>query len=60
VNLIAPASGAAFRAPVCVHKSGRTLTVVRGDALAVTGSEEKLVATMLATMMAVRERGIQD
>jgi acyl-coenzyme A thioesterase PaaI-like protein len=43
-----------------VLKAGRTLTVVRGDASAVNGGKEKLVATMLATVMAVRERGIRD
>jgi hypothetical protein len=33
---------------------------VRGDAFAVKAGEEKLVATMLATIMTVRERGIRD
>ncbi len=60
VNLIAPAAGDAFRARACVLKAGRTLTVARGDAFAVRGAEEKLVATMLATLMTVRERGIHD
>ena len=60
VNLIAPASGETFLARASVLKAGRTLTVVRGDAFAVKGGEEKLIATMLATVMSVRERGIRD
>jgi acyl-coenzyme A thioesterase PaaI-like protein len=60
VNLIAPAAGDAFLARACMLKAGRTLTVARGDAFAVKGGEQKLVATMLATVMAVRERAIQD
>ena len=43
-----------------VLKAGRILIVASGDAFAVTGGEEKLVATMLATVMTVRERGIED
>ncbi|HEY1418124.1 MAG TPA: PaaI family thioesterase [Myxococcaceae bacterium] len=60
VNLVAPASGEAVIARGSVLKAGRTLTVVRGDAFAVQGGREKLVATMLATVMTVRERGIVD
>jgi uncharacterized protein (TIGR00369 family) len=60
VNLVAPAAGDVLVARASVLKSGRTLTVARGDAFAVKGSEEKLVATMLATIMTVRERGIRD
>ncbi len=39
-----------------VTKPGRTLTVCAGDVFAVSDGEEKLVATMLTTMMAVSER----
>jgi len=60
VNLVAPASGEVVIARACVLKAGRTLTVVRGDAFAVHDGREKLVATMLATVMTVRERGIVD
>jgi acyl-coenzyme A thioesterase PaaI-like protein len=60
VNLVAPASGEVVIARGSVLKAGRTLTVVRGDAFAVQGGREKLVATMLATVMTVRERGIVD
>ena len=61
VNLLAPADGASFVARASVLKAGRTLTVARGDAFAVTADgDEKLIATMLATLMTVRERGIVD
>lgn len=60
VNLLAPGRGEAIVARARVLKSGRTLTVVRGDVFAVERGEERLVATMLATMMAVRDRGLAD
>ena len=59
VNLLAPGKGEAVVARARVMKPGRTLTVVRGDVFAVEGGEERLVATMLATMMAVRDRGLE-
>jgi uncharacterized protein (TIGR00369 family) len=51
VNLLAPAVGERLVARARVARSGRTLSVCSGDAVAVNGGEEKLVATMLATMM---------
>ncbi len=60
VNLLSPAAGDAIIARGRVLKAGKTLTVTRGDAFALKAGEEKLVATMLATMMTVRERGLQD
>jgi uncharacterized protein (TIGR00369 family) len=60
VNLLAPGKGEAVIARARVLKPGRTLTVVRGDVFAVEGGDERLVATMLATMMAVRGRGLED
>jgi uncharacterized protein (TIGR00369 family) len=59
VNLVAPAAGEVVIARGRVLKAGRTLTVAKGDAFAVKGGEEKLVATMLATLMTVRERGLE-
>jgi uncharacterized protein (TIGR00369 family) len=53
VNLLAPAVGNVIVARSQVKRAGRTLTVCTADAFAVTGSEEKVVATMLATIMAV-------
>jgi uncharacterized protein (TIGR00369 family) len=60
VNLLAPGKGEAVIARGRVLKPGRTLTVVRGDVLALDRGQERLVATMLATMMTVRDRGIAD
>ena len=51
INLLSPATGERFLAIGRVKKPGRTLTVCEGDVFAHTGGEEKLVATMLATMM---------
>ena len=53
VNLLRPARGDRFVAKGRVVKSGRTLTVVRGDAWGESNTERELVATMLATMIRV-------
>lgn len=53
VNLLAPAAGEYFVARGQVKKAGRTLTVCAADAFAISGGKEKLIATMLATIMAV-------
>jgi uncharacterized protein (TIGR00369 family) len=61
VNLLAPGEGDAVVARGRVLKAGRTLTVCSADVFAVRGGEEKLVLTMLATMMTVRDRpGLVD
>lgn len=61
VNLLAPAEGEAVVARGRVLRPGRTLMVCAGDAIAVKGGEERIVATMLATMMVVRDRpGLLD
>jgi acyl-coenzyme A thioesterase PaaI-like protein len=52
-NLLAPAAGEAFVARAQVKKAGRTLTVCTADAFAIIDGREKVVATMLATIMAV-------
>jgi len=52
VNLLSPALGERFIARAQVLKPGRTLTVCRGDVFAVTQGAEKLILTMLATMIA--------
>lgn len=56
VNLLAPAAGERFVARGRVVRAGRTLTVCRGDAVAFAGDEERHVATMTATMMALGPR----
>ena len=61
VNLLSPAKGERFVARARVIKAGRNVTVTAGDVFAVTGAEERIVATMLATMMTVRDRpGLRD
>ena len=53
VNLLAPAVGDHLLARGEVLRSGRNLTVCRGDAYAVSGDDSKHVATLLATMSAI-------
>ena len=61
VNLMAPGRGESIVARGRVLRPGRTLTTCAGDVFAVEGAEEKLVLTMLATMMTVRDRpGLSD
>ncbi|MDQ6892569.1 MAG: PaaI family thioesterase [Acidobacteriota bacterium] len=50
-NLLAPAVGERFEARARVRRSGRTLAVAAADAFAIGPGEERLVATMLATIM---------
>ena len=54
VNLLAPAQGDYFVAKAAVKRAGRNLTVCTADAFAIQNGREKLVATMLATMMNVK------
>ena len=57
VNLLRPAKGEKFVARAEVIKPGRTLTAVRADVFAMSGSEEpQLVATMQGTMMRLPRR----
>ncbi len=56
INLLRPAAGERFAARARVVRAGQTLTVCSGDVFAQEGEEEKAVATMLATIMAVAER----
>ncbi len=58
VNLIAPARGPRFRFEAQVVKAGRTISVVDGRATQhdEDGSNEKLIATMTATVMTVHGR----
>jgi uncharacterized protein (TIGR00369 family) len=57
VNLLARAQGDCFVARAAVKRPGRNLTVCTADAFAVQNGREKLVATMLATMMNVKPSG---
>ncbi|MFC5500255.1 PaaI family thioesterase [Caenimonas terrae] len=56
INMLAPAKGRRFRMEGLVVKPGRTITVTEGRAYAIDGSEEKLVATIGCTLMAVYGR----
>lgn len=60
VNMLAPAAGTRFVARGRVIKPGRTITVVWGEVVSIDGDEEKLVTTMVGTMMRVEGRGIAD
>src|SRR5687768_15464478 len=55
INLLSPATGDRLIARASVKRAGRNITVCVGDAFAVEAGREKLVATMLATMMTVRD-----
>ena len=53
VNFLSPGQGDRLLARGRVTKPGRTVTVCTGDVFAVREGQEKLVATMLVTMMTV-------
>ena len=50
-NFLSPAIGDSFVARASVKRAGRRLAVCSADAFAVRAGEEKLIATMLATIM---------
>ena len=56
VNLLNPARGQHFVARGQVVKAGRTITVCQGEVIAFDGGVPRSVATMLGTMMSVRDR----
>jgi acyl-coenzyme A thioesterase PaaI-like protein len=47
--------GERFVARGHVIRPGRTITVCGGDVVALNATEEELIATMLATMMTIKE-----
>lgn len=55
-NLMAPARGELFRFIGRVIKAGRTITFTEAEAIAVHEGQEKRIATMTGTMMAVFNR----
>ena len=55
-NLLRPAKGSSYSARARVVKAGRNITFCEASAYAVKEVQETLVATMSATMMAVRGR----
>lgn len=56
VNFLSPASGDSLAFRGSVIKPGRTLTICDARAYGITGSKEKLIATMTATNMTIAER----
>ena len=56
VNFIAPAKGERFVARGEVLRPGATVTVCKGDVVAIEDGEEKLVTTMLTTLMFLADR----
>ena len=60
-NMLSPAKGEKFLAFGRVKKPGRNITVVDGELYAFVDGQKKLVAVMLATMMAIFGReGIEN
>jgi uncharacterized protein (TIGR00369 family) len=61
INLVAPAVGDRIIARGRVVKPGRTLTLCQTEVFAESGSQEKLIALLTATMMSIEGReGIDD
>lgn len=61
INLVAPATGERILARGRVVKAGRTLTLAQAEVFAESGGQEKLIALLTATLMAVPGRdGISD
>jgi acyl-coenzyme A thioesterase PaaI-like protein len=50
---MAPAKGERYRGIGKVLRSGRTITVCSGEVVALEAGREKVVASMLATMIAL-------
>jgi uncharacterized protein (TIGR00369 family) len=57
INLLAPAVGDRIVARGKVVKAGRTLTVAQTEVFAESDGEEKLIALLTATLIAVEGRG---
>jgi uncharacterized protein (TIGR00369 family) len=60
VNMLAPAAGDRLVARGRIIRAGRTVTVCWGEVTAYTADSERVVATMVGTMMTVRDRGLTD
>jgi uncharacterized protein (TIGR00369 family) len=56
INLLAPAAGESFRAVGRVRKPGRSVFVAEGELHAQADGDDRLVATMAGTLMAVYPR----
>ena len=60
INMLAPAAGDSVVAQGRALRAGRTITVCRADVFAHSADGEKLVASMVGTMMTVEGRGLSD
>jgi len=60
INLLAPAPAGRIAANARVLRAGRTITVAAADVFAVSGGAEKLIATMVGTLMTVRDSPLRD
>jgi uncharacterized protein (TIGR00369 family) len=56
VNLLSPAKGERFRAVGKVKKPGKNITVTEGELFSRAKGDQKLVATMVGTIMSVYDR----
>lgn len=59
VNMLSPAVGEQFVARAQVKRAGRRIIVCAADAFAIHDAEEKLVATMLATIITVNAGSVK-
>jgi len=53
VNFLSPAAGEQFIARGRVTRAGKTITVCSGDVIAESGDQQKVIASMLTTMMMI-------
>jgi uncharacterized protein (TIGR00369 family) len=61
INLLSPAIGDRIIARGRVVKAGRSLTVAQSEVFAESAGEEKLIALLTATLVAVEAReGVSD
>ncbi len=60
INFLSPACGDRFYSIGRVKKAGRTLIYTGADVIAVTGGAEKTVASLVATIMTIKDRGLTD
>jgi uncharacterized protein (TIGR00369 family) len=61
INFVAPAVGDRILARGKVVKAGRTLTLAQTEVFAESAGQEKLIAPLTATLMAVEGRaGVSD
>lgn len=61
INFVSPAIGDRIIARARVLKPGRTLVLTQAEVFAETAGKEKLIAVLVGTMMAVKDRdGVTD